>query len=83
MSGAKSDLTDLLCGLVPKPSYFDHWNRAMRGTYRKGIEAFIAGKTLADCPYEDIRKPSGRLSWSRAFIICWHDGFKDAEKYST
>lgn len=78
----KSESNDLLCGLVPKPSNFDNWNRAMRGVYRKGIEAFMAGKNISDCPYEDIRKPSGRLSWSRSFIICWEDGFRDAAKYA-
>lgn len=73
---------DLLCGLVQAPPNFDRWNRAMRGAYRKGVQSFIEGGKLFNCPYEDIRKPSGRLSWSRAFIACWQDGFKDAARYA-
>jgi hypothetical protein len=33
---------------------------------------------MEDCPYEDKRKPSGKLSWSRAFINAWSDGLHDA-----
>lgn len=62
------------------PSNFDRWNRAMRGAYMKGRRAFDAGQPETSCPYEDIRKPSGLLSWSRAFIRAWEDGWKDAER---
>lgn len=67
---------------VELPQGFEHWNRAMRGAYLKGRSAFDAGAMLADCPYQDHRKPSGKLSWSRAFIRAWQDGWRDAEKFS-
>ena len=59
-----------------KPRGFDLWNPAMRGVYAKGWAAAEAGQTLADCPYQDKRKDCGRLTWSRAFIACWCDGFE-------
>lgn len=63
---------------VELPNGFENWNRAMRGAYLKGVHARLAGKSLATCPYEDHRKPSGRLSWSRAFINAWCDGWRAA-----
>ena len=54
--------------------------RALYGAYLKGLEACLAGNQLVDCPYEDKRKPSGKLSWSRAFINAWHAGWWDAKR---
>ncbi len=68
--------------LIPLPSRFDHWNPALRGAYLKGVAAFAEGKAQDDCPYEDKRKPSGRLSWSRAFIGAWRDGYQDASQWT-
>lgn len=82
LSEAKSDSTVLLCGLVETPHLFEFWNPAMRGAYGKGIQAFIDGKTIDDCPYSDKRKPSGGLSWSRAFLKTWQDGFNEAKRKS-
>jgi hypothetical protein len=66
--------------IMPLPSNIHLWNPAMRGSYMKGRAAFKDGKTLADCPYEDKRKPNGRLSWSRAFITAWCDGWRDEQR---
>ena len=65
---------------IKPPEGFDKWNRSMRGAYMKGARAFLSGETLGDCPYRDHRTDSGRLSWSRAYIRAWSDGFVDAEK---
>jgi ribosome modulation factor len=61
------------------PSNFQQWNRGIRGAYLKGHKAFEAGESEACCPYEDKRKDSGRLTWSRAFISAWSDGYRDAQ----
>lgn len=61
---------------------FQHWNPALRGSYCKGLAAYWAGQTPADCPYQDKRKANNRLTWSRSFIAAWHDGFNDAQRYA-
>lgn len=80
MTDTKLEPCPLLCGLVKIPRLFEFWNPAMRGAYKKGIQAFIDGKNTDDCPYKDKRKASGGLSWSRAFLKTWHDGFEAAAK---
>lgn len=62
------------------PQNFASWNPAMRGAYMKGVKAHGEGKPIEACPYNDHRKPSGGLSWSRAFIRAWEDGWRDAAK---
>jgi len=54
----------------------NNMNRAHRGAYLKGVAARVAGEDQSACPYEDRRKPSGRLSWSRSFISAWRDGWE-------
>lgn len=63
------------------PNWFEHWNPAMRGAYKKGAEAAHNGKPIISCPYEDHRKPNGKLSWSRAFIRAWEQGHTDASVF--
>lgn len=55
-------------------------NRAMVGAYLKGLHAALSGEPADACPYRDIRKPSGRLTWSRAFRTAWRDGWEHATK---
>lgn len=55
-------------------------NRALEGAYYKGIYAALAGEPQSSCPYLDKRKPSGLLSWSRAFQNAWRDGWVYATK---
>ena len=50
-------------------------NRALLGAVKKGIAAKEEGLPETSCPYTDKRKPSGRLSWSRAFRYAWFDGY--------
>lgn len=57
------------------PPGFDAWNPAMRGAYRKGHKAAEAGAARETCPYGDVRKKDGRITWSRAFAAAWHDGW--------
>lgn len=59
------------------PHLFHRWNRAMQGAYRKGVKAYRDGEQEEDCPYSDIRKPSGLLSWSRAFQNAWREGWRN------
>lgn len=60
----------------PLPSDAHRWNRALRGAFLKGQRARAAGDQLTDCPYADIRKLDGRLTWSRSFERAWVDGWK-------
>lgn len=62
------------------PPGFEHWNPAMRGAYLKGWRAYHEGLELSDCPYRDKRKDNGRITWSRAFLLTWRDGYNDAKK---
>ncbi len=64
------------------PTDIHRWNRAMAGAFKKGLAAHQNGQSITDCPYEDIRKNNGRLSWSRAFIRAWADGWQWAAQQS-
>lgn len=66
----------------PLPQDIYRWNKAHRGVFIKGIKAFRAGTSLDDCPYVDKRKASGSLTWSRAIIGCWRDGWRWGRKLS-
>lgn len=52
----------------------------LQGAEHRGFIAAMDGRTMADCPYKDTRKPDGRLTWSRAFRSAWIDGFRRAQK---
>ena len=39
-----------------------------------GYRSAQADQDQSACPYQDKRKPSGGLSWSRSFIKAWLDG---------
>lgn len=75
----KSDTVHGLVGHVP--ARWEFWNRAMRGAYLKGAKAAHKQAPISACPYDDHRKPSGRLSWSRAFIRCWQEGHEAASAF--
>lgn len=64
---------------MPLPSNFLLWNPAMRSAFLKGAAAQLEGEHLGACPYEDKRKLSGRLTWSRAFQNAWRDGWEYAK----
>lgn len=53
------------------------WNPAMRGAYMKGSRAAESGQPFDSCPYNDKRNEDGRITWSRAFICAWQDGWRD------
>lgn len=54
---------------------------ALHGGYLKGLHAGLAGEPEDACPYEDRRKPNGRLTWSRAFRTAWRDGWRHAVEH--
>lgn len=68
---------------MKKPRNFDKWSPALRGAYHKGYDAGISGEPESACPYDDKRKNSGRLTWSRSFIAAWHDGWKHGRRDGT
>jgi hypothetical protein len=57
------------------PQGFEKWNRALHGAYRKGWLAGSEGFSNLS-PYDDKRKYDGRLTWSRAFVRAWSDGWE-------
>jgi len=63
---------------LPPDSY--RWNKAILGSFKKGINARLNGEPIEACPYGDKRKPDGRLSWSRSFISAWCDGWRWADR---
>jgi ribosome modulation factor len=52
----------------------------LRAAYLKGLHAGLLGESADACPYRDIRKSNGRLTWSHAFIREWHAGREHAVK---
>ena len=61
---------------MKNPRDFENWNPAWRGAFNKGRKAAANGEPESACPYEDKRKDCGRLTWSRAFIAAWRDGWR-------
>lgn len=59
---------------VVYPPDASRWNRAIRGAFRKGWEAGVAGWPASACPYTDERTRRNAITWSRSFIRAWHDG---------
>lgn len=55
-------------------------SRPLWAAWLRGMDAGLAGEPLEECPYKDKRKPSGRLTWSRAFWNAWRDGWTYATK---
>lgn len=66
--------------LRPLPDDAHRWNPAMRGAFLKGQRAQAAGEARETCPYGDIRKWDGRLTWSRSFVKTWDDGWRWQQK---
>jgi hypothetical protein len=50
----------------------------MDAAMAKGRAAALAGEPESACPYKDKRVPSGRLSFSRAWINAWVHGHRMA-----
>ena len=58
----------------------DYGNRALDGAFNKGKKARTEGKPIAACPYPDRRTYHGNITFSRAFIRAWINGWKDASE---
>jgi hypothetical protein len=59
------------------PEGMEKWNRALRGVYLKGREACLKGVPQYQCPYADKKNGRNRITWSRSFVIAWHNGYSD------
>jgi hypothetical protein len=57
---------------------FAGWNKTIIGAYQKGVNARLNGLLISDCPYLDKKKKDGRLTWSRAFVKAWKDGYSNS-----
>jgi hypothetical protein len=63
------------------PQDFNRWNPALRGAYMKGRRSAAEGQqAYISCPYPDKKNGRGRVTWSRSFLVAWHDGFSDMER---
>lgn len=60
-------------------------NKAFIGAFKKGVQAFLDGKSLKDCPYDRYATAAyggGKCgpTFERAFAKYWRYGFEAAEK---
>jgi hypothetical protein len=53
-------------------------NRAFQGAYKKGFRAGEEGKPKSHNPYCDERTARGSVTYSRAFLKFWDEGWEDA-----
>ena len=58
-----------------EPPRFQFWGPAFRGAFMKGYRAAMSGEAKDSCPYLDMRNDENRITWSRAFISAWEDGW--------
>lgn len=50
-------------------------NKAFFGAYKKGRKARAEGRPITTCPYGDLRTDRGGVTFSRAFIRAWKNGW--------
>lgn len=54
-------------------------NNGFRGAFWRGGDAFWRGEPIEACPYLDKWTSRGSVTFSRAFIRFWEDGWRAAE----
>lgn len=54
-------------------------NKAITGAKRKGWEACRDGKPKSANPYSDERTHTGSVTFSRAFLRAWNEGWAEGE----
>ena len=52
----------------------------LRSAWRKGFACALDGGSRSECPYEDRRNDLGHVTFSRAYIHAWNEGFDDGRK---
>jgi len=55
----------------------DDENRALKGAYRKGREAYADGQPIERCPYPDWTTARGSVTFSRAFRRYWFEDYEE------
>jgi ribosome modulation factor len=57
-------------------------SKSFESAKRKGFLAGLQGKSIDECPYEDLRagKYNNVVTWSRGFIRAWIDGWENGKK---
>lgn len=66
--------------MIREPEGYSKWNPSMRGAFRKGYDAQKDGAGMDECPYKDKRTDTGKITWSRAYMSAWRDGWFWADK---
>jgi hypothetical protein len=54
-------------------------NAAIEAARAKGRQARLAGLPLSANPYEDHRTLGGSVTFARAFLRAWNDGWRTAD----
>ncbi len=54
-------------------------NKAIEGARVKGAKARLAGAAETSNPYGDARTHSGSVTFARAFLRAWADGWRTAD----
>jgi ribosome modulation factor len=57
-------------------------SKSFESAKRKGFLAGLQGKSIDECPYEDLRagKYNNVVTWSRGFIRAWIDGWENGKR---
>lgn len=56
--------------------------KSLDAATRRGREDAKKGVPRENNPYKDKRKPDGRLTWSRAYVRAWFEGWDSEVKES-
>lgn len=54
----------------------DRYEKCVETVREKGRKAKRDGVPPEDCPYKDVRKLDGRLTFSRHWRKCWFEGYE-------
>ena len=54
-------------------------SNGFRGAFRRGYLARVDGEPSHRNPYDDLRTSRGGITYSRAFMRAWYDGWTAAE----
>ena len=58
-------------------------NQAFETVREKGRQAHRDGLPESACPYEDHRTHDGSVTFARAFIRAWLDGWREMDRVET
>jgi hypothetical protein len=54
--------------------------KQLQTAYNKGRDAALKGEPIRACPYEDKRTHRGSVTFSRAYVRAWEDGWEQGHR---